>query len=174
MGKLCNNLALFCQYKQSQCLPILTSSQPLKELLMMGAHCSLQLPTWKRHRGRDSSQRCTWQSKEWVTQAMMCEICKAAAKTPLIMGLNARYKKEIRNEHILLLVSYVENGPQRWEHSSSVNINYLAFLPLMTMLGKPCQCISNWIVLNVAKRVVLKATHRHPSCSVSAKCIACW
>lgn len=74
---------------------------------------------------------------------MLCEICKVAAKTPLTMGLNSRYKKEIRNEHMLHLVSYVENGPQRCEHSSSVNINYLAFLPLMAMLGKPCQCTSN-------------------------------
>lgn len=47
--------------------------------------------------------------------------------------------------------------------SSSVSINYLAFLPLRTMLQKPCQCISNWNSVNVAKRELL-----HPSCSVSA------
>lgn len=60
----------------------------------------------------DSAQRCTWQDKEWLTQAATCEICKVVANSSLTTGPKSRHKKEIRNEHVLLLLSYLGNRAQ--------------------------------------------------------------
>lgn len=83
------------------------------------------------------------------------EICKVVANASLTTGPESRYEKEIRNEHVLHLLSYLENttAMRKWDTvlRCSININYLAFFPLMTVLWKPCQCISNWNSITIAK-----------------------
>lgn len=127
----------------------------------------------------DSSQRWAWQSKEWVTQAMMCEICKVVAKAPLTMGLKSRCKKEIRNEQSINTPFSVLCGKwttmvRIWHvvSSSSVNISYLLFFLSWQCFGKHANLLA--IVLMLQNQGLLKATHRHPSSSVSDNSIACW
>lgn len=54
-----------------------------------------------QRRKPDSSLKSTWQDKEQLAQDATCEICKVVASACLTTGPKPRYKKEIRNGHVL-------------------------------------------------------------------------
>lgn len=124
---------------------------------MRGAYRSLQLPTQRRYNGGSQTlpRVACDRTRGDLTQAETCEIGKVVGNASLTTGPKSRYEKKIRNEHVVHLLSYLDNGTlmRKWDLvlRCSININYLAFLPLMTMLWKPCQCINNLNSITIAK-----------------------